>query len=82
MFVAAAFNSVGGPNDFLRNIVSGNLGDGIAIGGDNAAHNEVTNNYVGTDVDGLQAVPDGNPGPDSGERLASASVWEAPTLTA
>jgi len=53
----------------MRNIVSGNLGDGIAIAGPDATGNNVSNNYVGTDVDGLDAVPNGNPAPDTGEQL-------------
>src|SRR5262249_48903001 len=50
-------NVIGGSLPDLRNVVSGNAGNGVEIaGGDN---NMVLGNYIGTDVTGTAAVGNG-----------------------
>lgn len=52
-----------GVSDMLeRNLISGNGLDGIAIGGVSAYQNVVAGNYVGTDVNGGAAIPNGSRG--------------------
>ncbi|MBD3360375.1 hypothetical protein GF366_01080 [Candidatus Peregrinibacteria bacterium] len=57
--IDSVMNSVviGDPADTKRNIVSGNTNDGIGVG--NAADVSIYNNYIGTDYDGISAVPNG-----------------------
>lgn len=54
--VGAANNTIGGRNALDRNIVSGNLREGIWIGS-GARSNVVLGNYVGTNATGDAAVP-------------------------
>jgi CSLREA domain-containing protein len=49
IFITGSGNTIGGPSISARNLVSGNYGDGIRIGGN---QNVVQNNYIGTDVSG------------------------------
>jgi len=49
-------NAIGGTTPGARNIISGNNESGIFIGGAAATGNEVTGNYVGTDVSGTRAL--------------------------
>jgi parallel beta-helix repeat protein len=50
----AASTTIGGPSDGARNIISGNLGNGVALG-PNAGNSLVQNNYIGTDVSGTKS---------------------------
>jgi len=45
-------NYIGDATVSGRNIISGNIGRGIAISGTNANSNEVSGNYIGTDING------------------------------
>ena len=54
----AAFNLIGGTNAAQRNILSGNYGNGVSIGGAGAVHNQILGNYIGLQGDG--ATPLGN----------------------
>jgi len=47
-------NTVGGTTTAARNLISGNAGDGIHLGGQ---ANLILGNYIGTDVTGTAAVP-------------------------
>lgn len=54
-------NTVGGTTREARNIISGNLGDGIALwrtggGGDVPTRNVIQGNYIGPDVTGMVAL--------------------------
>jgi len=67
--VAGSSNTIGGASVSLRNVVSGNLGSGIALGGSSLLLYElnlVQGNYIGTDVTGTS--PLGNSG--AGVRLS------------
>lgn len=47
-----------GPSGSLeRNVISGNLYQGIAIGGAGADNNRIAGNWIGTDTSGTKAVP-------------------------
>ena len=52
-------NIVGGTTPTERNVISGNEGTGIGIGGISSTNNQVTGNYVGTDVNGTTSVANG-----------------------
>jgi hypothetical protein len=53
-FDGPSYNRIGGSSAAERNIISGNLDQGLNIGG---YGNIITNNYIGTDVTGLIALP-------------------------
>jgi PKD repeat protein/photosystem II stability/assembly factor-like uncharacterized protein len=57
----AQYNKVGGPSSNERNIISGNSGPGVSIGGNNTAYNAISGNYIGVNVSGTAAI--GNIGP-------------------
>src|SRR5207248_9576850 len=57
----ATGNVIGGTAAGARNVLSGNNFDGVLIG-NNASANLVQGNFVGTDVTGAIAVPNGNNG--------------------
>jgi parallel beta-helix repeat protein len=50
-------NTVGGTLTAARNVISGNLGDGIDIMANSASNNVVEGNFIGTDVTGTVALP-------------------------
>ncbi len=52
-------NTIGGNTAGRRNIISGNLSNGIIMEADS---NVVQGNYIGTDISGMVAVPNGNDG--------------------
>jgi CSLREA domain-containing protein len=49
--------TIGGTNVADRNIISGNAQDGVLVTGSTATDNVVQGNYIGTDDDGAQAIP-------------------------
>lgn len=55
--VASAGNTIGGPTAAYRNVISGNLSDGVLIAGAGASGNKVQANYIGTNATGSAAVP-------------------------
>jgi len=54
--VGAANNTIGGVAAGARNIISGNLGHGVAISNTGSNGNAVEGNYIGTDVNGSSAL--------------------------
>jgi hypothetical protein len=52
-------NTLGGADPAARNIISGNQNDGVAI---SATGTVVAGNFIGTDVNGVSAVPNGRYG--------------------
>jgi titin len=51
-------NAIGGPDSVLRNLISGNLDEGVSIQGQGATGNVVQGNYIGTDVSGMAMLGD------------------------
>lgn len=49
-------NTIGGTEDNERNVISGNLREGILISGSNANENKIRGNFIGTDVSGTTAI--------------------------
>ena len=60
-------NIIGGTAANARNIISGNLGQGIYMNTEGDACNVIDGNYIGTDITGTLAL--GNAGRGSGNRL-------------
>jgi hypothetical protein len=56
----ASNNSIGGTVDAERNIISGNQSHGILLTSDLSTTNRISNNYIGTDLNG--GLPLGNQG--------------------
>jgi parallel beta-helix repeat protein len=56
----AANNTIGGPSDGARNIISSNQDFGVLIEGANATGNQVQGNYIGTDVTGMSRLGNGS----------------------
>lgn len=80
--LASRQNRIGGVTTAARNLVSGNMGDGIVYF-QISEHNVIEGNYVGTDSTGLVALPNGvgiairNQGafhPAMGERVGPGNV--------
>jgi len=83
-------NTIGGPNIFFLNIISGNTEQGIAIVGAHAVGNSVERNYIGLDASGLAPLPNGQngilisttslpafPGPASANRIGGNGTGNA-----
>ena len=51
-------NTIGGTAPGHRNVISGNVGSGVSLGGSTATDNFVTGNYIGVGADGV--TPAGN----------------------
>ena len=49
-------NIIGGSSQTERNIISGNGGDGIFIWGNKTDNNEISNNYIGTNIAGSNDI--------------------------
>ncbi len=55
---STCFNRIGGTKSGERNIISGNTGNGISIGG-SALDNLILGNYIGTDANATRALGNG-----------------------
>jgi hypothetical protein len=56
-------SSIGGPGPQFRNVISGQAQDGVLLAGGSLlgpGQNDVLGNYIGTDVTGTAALPNGN----------------------
>jgi uncharacterized repeat protein (TIGR01451 family) len=53
---AVAGNTVGGVDSAARNVISGNVGNGVSIGGTQASGNVVQGNLIGTNGSGTSAI--------------------------
>jgi hypothetical protein len=62
-------NIIGGTAPGFRNIISGNTNDGVNIFGSSSSGNQVQGNYIGTAVDGINALRNS----DEGVEIFSAS---------
>lgn len=55
----SSYNRIGGTSASERNIISGNGDDGICIDAGPFSFNQLVGNYIGTDVNGTQAIGNG-----------------------
>lgn len=62
IYNGAQSNTIGGTTSGERNVISGNVLSGIAIGYSTASSNTVTGNYIGLNAAGTSAVANGNSG--------------------
>jgi hypothetical protein len=58
----ASFNVIGGTNAAQRNILSGNDGNGVRLGGTGTVNNQILGNYIGLEADGATALGNGGIG--------------------
>ncbi|HEY2785006.1 MAG TPA: choice-of-anchor Q domain-containing protein [Fimbriiglobus sp.] len=77
VFDGATNTTIGGTNPQARNVVSGNENLGIVIlgsGGLIVAHTIIQGNFVGTDVTGTFAIPNGRPGIGILDQTANVTI--------
>ena len=60
IFSAASKNVIGGTSPGARNLISGNIHRGVYLLDSDTAENALYGNYIGTDVTGTLAVPNGS----------------------
>ncbi|HCU23628.1 MAG TPA: hypothetical protein DF383_01325 [Deltaproteobacteria bacterium] len=53
---------IGGKTSAERNLISGNIGNGVSILGSNASHHDILGNFIGSDAEGRQALGNGENG--------------------
>lgn len=56
MIVNSGNNTIGGNNNTMRNIISGNTEAGIILNGTGTRNNIISGNYIGTDLTGTQIL--------------------------
>ncbi len=61
----------------LGNVISGNAGDGVALGGTSASSNQVSGNRIGTNAAGAAAIANGTTQDSSGDYGSGVSVTDA-----
>ncbi len=57
IFTNSASNTIGGTTAGARNVVSGNMNQGILLSGTGVSQNVIAGNYIGTDLNGTVARP-------------------------
>ena len=57
IFTGAVSNTIGGTTAAARNVISGNLNQGILLSGTGVSQNTIAGNYIGTDLSGTVARP-------------------------
>ncbi|MCX6137105.1 MAG: FG-GAP-like repeat-containing protein [Ignavibacteriales bacterium] len=62
IYGGARSNIIGGNTPSSRNVISGNVYDGIGIDGSGTDSNRVCGNFIGTDVFGANPIPNGSHG--------------------
>jgi hypothetical protein len=71
-------NTIGGNTPGARNIISGNGNSGILIALDNAINNVIRGDFIGTDITGTQAAPNGFMGIEIHETMFNEIGGEMP----
>jgi parallel beta-helix repeat protein len=71
----AGGNTVGGTTAAARNVISGNLGDGVTVFG--AGGNVIEGNFIGTQANGTSPLANGQQGVDLTEGAANNTVGGA-----
>ena len=70
----AQYNQVGGATTGERNVISGNVWDGVFIHEIGTMYNTVSGNYIGTNASGTDPIPNGNFGVNLGDNTRNNLV--------
>jgi titin len=70
IFLGAQANVVGGPTAASRNVISGNLNQGVTITDNTTTQNQITSNYIGVNAAGTAAL---------GNAFSGIDIFAAPS---
>lgn len=66
-------NLIGGETEGARNLISGNMDDGVQIQNEGTSGNQVLGNYIGTDTSGAIALGNGEDGDGDGVSILAGA---------
>ena len=74
VYIESSGNLIGGALAAARNVISGNFTNGVLLAGVGASNNIIQGNYIGTDLNGTNALPNGASGFYAGVLVSGASA--------
>jgi titin len=74
IFLGAQSNIIGGPTAASRNVISGNLNQGVTLSDSGTKMNQIVSNYIGLNAGGTAAIPNSWSGVDIFTGAASNTV--------
>jgi len=74
IFLGAQANIIGGPTAASRNVISGNLNQGVTLSDSGTKMNQIVSNYVGLNPGGTAAIPNSWSGVDIFTGAASNTI--------
>ena len=74
IFLGAQSNTIGGPTAASRNVISGNLNQGVTLSDSGTKMNQIVSNYIGLNAGGTAAIPNSWSGVDIFTGAASNTI--------